>query len=274
MSRLRRGMHRSENDEGSSKSVTFTRAGESSATSSLTSAAVTSMEVTPPPHSLKRKASSTLSSLLRRLSRGWNSDDDDEEEAEEAETPRSFSTRLQKVLRIIGLSSSSGLTSNGNDPPRSNGDDRPQLAPAEAGLPRAARETRPLGAADTAASSDLPESYLGVQGFAPGGAPEARDENLDEMLKRLSGSVKAKSTPVELDRRAVAHANRLRREVQLEVNANRISVGDLERALKDPRVATDKGVPKELVDDLLRSLRLPRQEDYVATKAGTTSAGS
>ena len=166
-------MHRSENDEGSSKSVTFTSAGESSATSSLTSAAVTSMEVTPPPHSLKRKASSTLSSLLRRLSRGWNSDDDEEEEAEEAETPRSFSTRLQKVLRIIGLSSSSGLTSSGNDPPHSNGDDRPQLAPAEAGLapaqpPRAVASLSQCSGIDVHDFAELSLDELVDKAFTPG----------------------------------------------------------------------------------------------------------
>ena len=172
-------MHRSENDEGSSKSVTFTSAGESgSATSSLTSAAVTSMEVTPPPQSLKRKASSTLSSLLRRLSRGWNSDDDEEEEAEEAETPRSFSTRLQKVLRIIGLSSSSGLTSNGNDPPHSNGDDRPQLAPAEAGLapaqpPRAVASLSQCSGIDVDELAELSLDELVDKAFTPG-SPHTR----------------------------------------------------------------------------------------------------
>ena len=171
-------MQRSENDEGSSKSVTFTSAGESASTSSLTSAAVTSMEVTPPPHSLKRKASSTLSSLLRRLSRGWNSDDDEEEEAEEAETPRSFSTRLQKVLRIIGLSSSSGLTSNGNDPPHSNGDDRPQLAPAEAGLapaqpPRAVASLSQCSGIDVDDLAELSLDELVDKAFAPG-SPHTR----------------------------------------------------------------------------------------------------
>ena len=170
-------MHRSENDEGSSKSVTFTSAGESSATSSLTSAAVTSMEVTPPPHTLKRKASSTLSSLLRRLSRGWNSDDDEEEEAE-AETPRSFSTRLQKVLRIIGLSSSSGLTSTGNDPPHSNGDDRPQLAPAEAGLapaqpPRAVASLSQCSGIDVDDLAELSLDELVDKAFTPG-SPHTR----------------------------------------------------------------------------------------------------
>ena len=170
-------MQRSENDEGSSKSVTFTSAGESASTSSLTSAAVTSMEVTPPPHTLKRKASSTLSSLLRRLSRGWNSDDDEEEEAE-AETPRSFSTRLQKVLRIIGLSSSSGLTSTGNDPPHSNGDDRPQLAPAEAGLapaqpPRAVASLSQCSGIDVDDLAELSLDELVDKAFMPG-SPHTR----------------------------------------------------------------------------------------------------
>ena len=106
-------------DEGSSKSVSFADAAGSM--SSLTSAAATSMEVAPtPPYSLKRKASSTLSALLRRLSQGWNSADEEDNEAEEPVTPRSFSMRLRKVMRIIGLSNS-------------NSDDQPQL-PAEPGL--------------------------------------------------------------------------------------------------------------------------------------------
>ena len=73
-----------------------------------------------PPYSLKRRASSTLSALLRRLSQGWNSADEEDNEAEEPVTPRSFSMRLRKVMRIIGLSNS-------------NSDDQPQL-PAEPGL--------------------------------------------------------------------------------------------------------------------------------------------
>ena len=197
-------MHRSENDEGSSKSVTFTSAGES-VTSSLTSAAVTSMKVTPPPpHSLKRKASSTLSSLLRRLSRGWNSDDDEEEEAEEAETPRSFSTRLQKVLRIIGLSSSSGLTSNGNDPPHSNGDDRPQLAPAEAGPapaqpPRAVASLSQCSGIDVDDLAELSLDELVDKAFAPG-SPHTRAPLTPHASTPRSPRTHARPNPVALAR--------------------------------------------------------------------------
>ena len=108
----------SSSEQGSSKSVSFADAAGS--TSSLTSAAATSMEGAPtPPYSLKRQASSTFSALLRRLSQGWNSADEEDNEAEEPVTPRSFSMRLRKVMRIIGLSNS-------------NSDDQPQ--PAEPGL--------------------------------------------------------------------------------------------------------------------------------------------
>ena len=104
----------SSSEQGSSKSVSFADAAGS--VSSLTS-----MEGAPtPPYSLKRRASSTFSALLRRLSQGWNSADEEDNEAEEPVTPRSFSMRLRKVMRIIGLSNS-------------NSDDQPQL-PAEPGL--------------------------------------------------------------------------------------------------------------------------------------------
>ena len=93
--------------------------------SSSTSAAAPSVEVAPaPPFSVKRKASSSLSELLRRLSHsspGWNSADEHEYEPEESVSPRSFSMRLQKVMRIIGLSNS-------------DREDEPQLPPAEPGL--------------------------------------------------------------------------------------------------------------------------------------------
>eukprot|EP00964_Phaeocystis_antarctica_P032073 scaffold18148_cov55-Phaeocystis_antarctica.AAC.1 len=104
----------SSSEQGSSKSVSF-----ADAAGSLSS--LTSMEGAPtPPYSLKRRASSTFSALLRRLSQGWNSADEEDNEAEEPVTPRSFSMRLRKVMRIIGLSNS-------------NSDDQPQL-PAEPGL--------------------------------------------------------------------------------------------------------------------------------------------
>ena len=106
----RRELRRPEtSDEGSSNSVSFA------------DAAATSMEVAPtPPYSLKRKASSTLSALLRRLSH-FGSADEEDDEPEEPVTSRSFSMRLQKVMRIIGLSNS-------------DNNDQPQLPPAEPGL--------------------------------------------------------------------------------------------------------------------------------------------
>ena len=84
------------------------------------------------------------------------------------------------------------------------------------------------------------------------------------MLRQLSGMVKTRSTPVEMDPRAVAHARRLRKEAQREANANRISVRDVERLLGDPKaVGRDKGVPREIVEGLMDSIRMPREEDYV-----------
>ena len=95
--------------------------GSSNSSVSFADAAATSKEAAPtPPYSLKRRASSTLSALLRRLSH-FGSADEEEDEPEEPVTSPSFSMRLQKVMRIIGLSNS-------------DSDNQPQLPPAEPGL--------------------------------------------------------------------------------------------------------------------------------------------
>lgn len=139
-----------------------------------------------------------------------------------------------------------------------------------------AAPTTSSAATTAAATRERPESYLGAETFDPasttlGGGP---DETLDSMLSQLSGSVKTRSVPIPLDREAVAQAQKLRTEVRREANANRITVADLERALRDPAVAIDKGVPKDVVDDLLASLRMPRKDDYVDPNEAAAGKGA
>ena len=119
-------------------------------------------------------------------------------------------------------------------------------------------------ATGTESAGDSASRYAGLERYNPDVTSASKDESLDEMLRQLSGMVKTKSTPVEMDPRAVAHARRLRKEEQREANANRISVRDVERLLGDPKaVGRDKGVPREIVEGLLDSIRMPREEDYV-----------
>jgi hypothetical protein len=93
-----------------------------------------------------------------------------------------------------------------------------------------------------------------------------KEEGLDELLQQLSGSIRAKSTPILMDKQAVAHARKLRSDVQREMNKSRITVGDLERLLSgkmDRALVLEKGVPPDVADALLKHLRLPREDDYV-----------
>ncbi|QDZ18319.1 hypothetical protein HOP50_01g08250 [Chloropicon primus] len=110
-----------------------------------------------------------------------------------------------------------------------------------------------------------PESYREAETFAPGAASSPSDKgDLDEMLKQLSGLVKERSVPIRMDEQAVAHARRLRKEVQKEVNSKRLSLRDVERTLRDPNLALERGVPRDIVQGLVESIRLPREEDYIA----------
>ena len=119
-------------------------------------------------------------------------------------------------------------------------------------------------ATGTESAGDSASRYAGLERYNPDATSASKDESLDEMLRQLSGMVKTRSTPVEMDPRAVAHARRLRKEAQREANANRISVRDVERLLGDPKaVGRDKGVPREIVEGLMDSIRMPREEDYV-----------
>ena len=125
-------------------------------------------------------------------------------------------------------------------------------------------------ATGTESAGDSASRYAGLERYNPDATSASKDESLDEMLRQLSGMVKTKSTPVEMDPRAVAHARRLRKEAQREANANRISVRDVERLLGDPKaVGRDKGVPREIVEGLMDSIRMPREEDYVPDDSDT-----
>ncbi len=153
---------------------------------------------------------------------------------------------------------------------------------AEAGAPAPGGEGAPSATTLEGLRMQAMEEEASVR---PRGQPEGKDASLDDMLRQLSGAIREKTVAIPVDPQARAHASRLKADVQREVNRHRVSAADLERLLvlygdrKEARGAAraleevakraleEKGVPAEVMESVLKHVRLPADADYVQPDA-------